>query len=725
MPTYRVQSCIALCAVTASLVHAQTLEEVVVTATRRAAPLQDIPVSVSVLSGSEVRAAGVRDIADVADRFPALAFTDEAFGGSRILIRGIASGTFIETRPLTALYFDETPVMALFGPQWGGARPEFVDLARVEVLRGPQGALFGAGALGGAVRLIPNAPDPEGTAGSVAATLSETAHGDGNYEFEGVLNVPVAREKAAIRVVAYSREDAGFLDNIARSVQDANSVEMLGGRASLLWRPTPELHFTLRAQRQVRTTGGLNGADVSVAPYEQFRPTVERDDDQWNLFTLTAGYSTPRTELLSITSYLDREPRFAADVSSYAELFVGPLPTSNDFDDSLRDFMQELRFTASVTDRLKALAGAYYQDQTRAYEQTWITPGYDALHGGAAASFGFPDRPFYALTSGEMHHRALYGEIEFDISPAWRASAGARWFEFEQGIENINDGVLIGSRVVVTASSSERGVTPRFALEYRPSAQLLAYASAAQGFRPGGTNDFTDLQATHCAPELAALGFPTPPRGFESDTLWDYEIGVKSSWLKGTLMANASIFAIDWSDMQTFRVITCAAPDDMGFVDNAGKASSEGVELELTWAPTETFGATVGAAYVNARLREDAPSVAGEDGERIATVPDWNLRVTLSKQFQITGRVSGFMRADYRYTAGSWSDFDESLRRWQATRQLTDVMLGIESRGWRAELFAENIFDERGVLVHPNNLIGEWEVLTRPRTIGVRARIEL
>ena len=716
---------------TASGVCGEALEEVVVTATRRTDSLQQVPLSLTALTGDDLRAFGGRDIGDLADRIPGLAFTDDGFGGYRIMIRGIASGTFIETRPLTALYFDETPVMALASgsagnPQWGGARPEFADLARIEVLRGPQGVLYGAGALGGAVRLIPNAPDLQRTDAYIAGSYSGTAHGGESRELEGMLNLPLAKERAAARLVGYLRDDAGFIDNLARSADNSNSAETIGGRLSLLWRATPQLLLTLRAQRQVRRTDGINGADVGFGAYEQFRPSAERDDDAWNLFTLTAQYTLPRAEIVSITSYFDRQPSFAADISRYAGLFLEvPVATANDFDDGMRDFIQEIRLVSSAGERITALLGAYYEDQTRSLDQYWISPGFDALTGGLAASFGYPDRPFYAKTSGTMQHRAVYGDVAFAASQAWRASLGARWFEFDQSMENINDGLIMGTRTTVRASSDERGVTPRLALEYRPRPVFMGYVSATKGYRPGGTNEFTDQQATHCAPELAALGFDTPPRGFQSDKLWNFELGVKSRWLDGRLIANVSVYRVDWTEMQTFRVITCAAPDDMGFVDNAGKAVTEGLELEVAWHPTDDLELRLATAYVDARLTADAPNIAGEKGERIPTVPDWSVSASVSQEFHLTGQLDGFARADYRYTAGSWSDFDELVRRQQPARQLADLALGLQARRWRVEIFAENIFDERGVLVHANNLIGEWQILVRPRTVGVRASLGL
>jgi outer membrane receptor protein involved in Fe transport len=398
-------------------------------------------------------------------------------------------------------------------------------------------------------------------------------------------------------------------------------------------------------------------------------------------------------------------------------------PTANDFHDSVRDFMQELRVTSPTDGRLAWLAGLYYQDEDRTLAQDTPSPGFDALTGGAAASFGYPDNLFHADYRGTQTEFAVYGEVSYRFTPKWQVTLGARWFEFEYGLDDFFDGLFAGGSASLRKSSSEQGVTPKFGLVYKASDDILLYANAAEGYRPGGTNEFYDSSVITCAAQLAALGIGVPPRSFESDSVWNFELGAKARWLEGRLIANAAIYHIRWRDMQVVNSIDCVR-DTIAFVENAGKASSDGVELELEWRPIEAIELTLGATYVNSRLTADVPDISGEDGESIPTVPDWTLSASASGEWALTDTMNSFARVDYRFTGGSWSDFDESVRRHQPSRQLVNLRAGVRVGHWEVDAFADNIFDERGVLLHTNNLVGEWEVLMQPRTVGVRLRLD-
>jgi outer membrane receptor protein involved in Fe transport len=318
----------------------------------------------------------------------------------------------------------------------------------------------------------------------------------------------------------------------------------------------------------------------------------------------------------------------------------------------------------------------------------------------------------------------VYGELYYLVTPKWQASVGARWFEFAHDIDDFVDGLFAGGPASVRSSSREDGITPKIGLAYRPNHRVLAFFNAAEGYRPGGTNEFYDQQVVNCANPLAAIGLPVPPpRGFASDSLWNLELGARTSWLDGRLAVNGAIYHIRWEDMQTLRVVDCVI-DAINFIENVGEARSDGLEIELSWRPIELAELALGAAYIDARLTENSPNISGEDGERIPTVPEWTLSASASYEFGLSNRVSGFGRAEYRFIDTSWSDFDQSLRRQQPSRQLVNLRAGTRGEQWQVELFAENVFDERGVLVHANNIVGEWQVLVQPRTVGVRARLE-
>ena len=266
----------------------------------------------------------------------------------------------------------------------------------------------------------------------------------------------------------------------------------------------------------------------------------------------------------------------------------------------------------------------------------------------------------------------------------------------------------------------ESGVTPRVLLEYRRNERMLVYLTAAQGFRPGGANEFAANVLQECEESLDELGVTFAPQ-FESDSLWNYEIGTRIQGLEDRLAANLSLYHIDWEDMQTAVFLPSCGNS---LIENVGSAVSDGVELELTWLPLDSLELGLSASYIDARLAEDVPNVGGDDGEPLPTVPAWTVSATARQDFELPGELAGFAQADYQYVEGSWNAFDEAFRVRVPSRDLVNLRAGARLDRWEVELYVNNVFDERGVLFH-NNFLFEWQTLVRPRTVGLRARVSL
>jgi outer membrane receptor protein involved in Fe transport len=702
------------------------LEEIVVTATRRPIPSQDAPVSVFALSERRLHAIDARDLIDYFAHVPGLSYSDDGWS-TRLAIRGIASGTFVEPRPLSALYLDDTPMMTVSGPpalgQMGGPHPEVFDLNRIEVLRGPQGALFGTSALGGAIRMITNRPDPGAWHASFEAGISGTQHGGDNQVVSGVLNVPFGAGAAALRAGGYYRDEAGFLDDTQRSIEDVNSAETGGGRLALLWSPATDLTMTLSAHHQERRTGGIGFADRSAGDYAQRRYVPERNDERWSLFNLAVSYQLPWAEFTSLSSYIDRRPANTYDDTLFIQSFFDVLlPTSNEYTESLRDVVQELRLTSSTRGRFSWLTGLYYQDQDRANTQDVFTPGFDALTGGLAASYGYPDQLVHTVGDAAQQQRALYGELTYNLTPLWQASVGGRRFEFRERERTLFDGVFFGGPVPTGQSLDQDGTTMKGGIVYRPNENMLLFANAAEGFRPGGTNSiFTEAIIEQCQSDLDALGLSAPPVVFGSDSLWSYELGAKANWLDRRLTTNITAYHIDWSDMQTAKGLGCG----ITFIENSGRAENRGAELEAAWQPAEWMELYTSAAYIDAKLAKDVSNVSGEEGESIPTVPRWTLSAGADAEFPLTARAQGFARLDYQYIDSSWNDFDQDIRQRLPARQMLAVRAGARVDAWEIELFVENALDERGVLFQTLYFGDARAMLIQPRTIGLRARYSL
>lgn len=716
---------LALLYLTSTSAGAMELEAIVVTAQRRDTPLQETPVSLSALSGDSLRQSGLEDITDWMGRVPGLVYSDDGFGGSRTTLRGITSGASLEPRPLTAWYLDEAQMTTLTGTSQlgpiGAPRPYAIDLARIEVLRGPQGTLFGASSLGGVVRQITNLPQLNSRAGWVDAGLSSTAHGGTNGEISAMLNIPVAKDRAAVRIVGFRHDFGGYIDNTARSITDIDETETTGARVTLLWHATPDLQLTFRVAGQDRSTHGISNTNVEAGDYAQQRFVPERDSESWRAYSFTADYTLRSAQLTSITTYVDRQPHFIFDATNGTASLVGfTIPTANDFNDGIREFAQEVRITSTAKDRLSWVAGAYYDTQDRSIHQHWDSPGFDEATGGLAASFGYPDSPWHADWYGYLRQRALFGEAAYDVSPAWRVAVGARWFEFTESLHDKFAGLLAGGEIEARASYRESGVTPKLGVELRLAEDTYFYFNAAKGFRPGGANEFTADVLEACQEDLDAMGVSFPP-GYQSDSLWNFEVGARVRWLNDRLNMSAALYHIDWDDMQTFLLLpSCGA----GITENAGGATSEGLELEMDWLAGESLEFGVTAAYVEALIDEDVPNLAAEADQRIPTVPKWSASGRVLQELELASGLVGFWRADIVYSAGTWNTWDRGTRVWIDPREVVNLRFGARRGRLEAELFAENLFDERGVLYHNVNFLGEWQSLIRPRTVGMRARVQ-
>ena len=704
----------------------EVLQEIIITATRRTTSLQSAPLSVSALAGDQLRAIGARDLPDYFALVPGLSYSDDGWT-RRVTIRGVGSGSFVEPRPLSALYLDDTPMMTVSGPpqlgQIAGPQPEVVDLARIEVLRGPQGALFGTSAMGGAIRMITNPPDPDGWRADADADLSSTSHGNDNYQISGMVNLPLAPGTTGLRAVGFMRDEAGFIDDVRRGIADVNSVKTTGGRVALLWRPTSEATLTLRGHFQSRESEGLNWTDHDIGPYSQARYVAESNEETWELFNLAIEYDLGWTQFLSSTSYMDRKPAVTLDETLFAQEFFeleAPNPSSNEFRDSVRDLVQEVRLTSRATGRVSWLAGAYYQDEDRRNIQNFRSPGFDELTGGAAASFGYPDTLAHTEGITSQQQRALYGQVSFEIADGWQATLGGRWFDLREERSSLFDGVAFGGPIPREGSVDQSDFTGQAGVAYRPNEDTLFFMNAAEGFRPGGANFFSDQVVEHCSEDLAERGLPAPPATFASDSIWSYELGAKRSWPTQRLAANGTVYHIDWNALQTSHYL-----EDCGvsFFQNAGRAKIDGLEIEAVWQPAESLQLTIGTAYVDATLAQDMPDVSGEKGEHIPIVPEWSLNLAADAEFAVPVGV-GFASASFQYIDGSWSDFDNFNRVRLPSRQLLSLRTGVRRDAWQLELYVDNFLDDRGVVfASMDNLGVRHDSVTQPRTVGLRLQL--
>ena len=740
------------------------LEEILVTASKRSEGVQDVPISITALSQQDMTRSGVYSLSELAYMVPGLAVANQGNGRTQLNIRGINSGEVrrdnIRASETVGIYFDEIPVSAvLYNPDL-----EPFDLARVEVLRGPQGTLYGSGSLAGTIRLISNEPVIDEFEGTIDARYSSITHGDTGYSLKGVINVPLAEDKLAARIAAYTTDDGGWIDNLAPGPgggTDVNSQERDGIRISALWTPTPELNAKLTYIHQDTFAGGTPNDNLeavgvqrlvtvgalqpdqtfdSSGEYEQWKYVDQFYDDSTDIFNLQLNYDLGNSELTSSTSFIDRDIRVFVDISSNnlgGGFFPGAqrLPVLGiGLDDmkKVENFSQELRLTSTGDSKLQWIAGAYYSKLDVAYDQALPVTDPAAFSLNIFERFGEQTGVLLrTVADSEVEQYAVFGELKYEFAERFSATVGLRYFDTSQNFDLRGTGILNGGITTPPVRApQEDGLNPKFLLSYRATDDILLSVQAARGFRLGGAQSNVRLVAVDptndCIADLAALGATFDPEGFDSESLWNYELGMKSTWAEQRVQLNASVFFIDYQDLQITTRLTCGS----SFTTNAGGAESKGFEFEFKALATDNLELSFGGSYIDASFTEDLISKEAVEGDRLIFVPEWTVNATAAYSKPISNELQAYFNLSFQYTSEVESYFgnNPSKPRNIDSRldayQTVNLRAGIETDQWEFALFANNLFDEYALTrldsINPNGP-GGWVTgaTIRPRTIGV------
>lgn len=760
--TLRISS--AICLVTAALVSqtvdAQTAEapdqgtattetvdtgDIVVTATRRSQSLQEIPMSISAVTATALQSKVATTFLDYASTVPNLSFSVSGVGpssGRSVAVRGIAD---VNT---TGFYIDESPLVESLDPR-------ILDVDRVEVLRGPQGTLFGARSLGGTVRLITTQPSATETSGRAHASISTTKNTNKpNYQIDGAINLPVITDRIGLRVVGLRQYDAGYytrtfdrpgggtqtLRNIGRTVTD-------GVSAAAIIKLTDGLSVTPRILFQHTRLNGLPLADVAVDKTSPV-PSVlrvnsldqrrgfdvpEASEDKWLLGTVDVKLEKSFGSFIYSTTLFRRRTRDVEDQTDFIASAFGlspKIPTSIEVNHPTDSFAQELRFSSTFKGPFQIVAGLFYNN-TRSNE--WsppnIIPGIDAATGGALGT----DFVYQKNWPSKQQDFAAYSEVNWNVLPRVTLITGARVFKTKTTASIQGDGIVYGGPTSRASSTlNESGVTPKASVQYEFSRGNQIFITAAKGFRPGGPNQlFPALFG--CDNDLAALGLtPDQAAFYKSDSVWSYEIGAKATMFDRKLRASVSAFRIDWGNIQQKILLQCG----FDFKRNSGAARSQGFEFELNANPVEGLTLSAGGGYVDAKFVEASPTSRFKVGDRIPQVPKWNLNLSADYRREIGGNLEGFVHADYAYVDSSNSSLNANvdvatgrlIPRIRPAYELVNTRFGV-AIGEQAEIavFGKNLTDERASLSDITSAAVEAPgrarvVINQPRTFGIEAR---
>ncbi|MGV3479204.1 MAG: TonB-dependent receptor [Sphingobium sp.] len=720
-------------------------DEIVVTALKRSTNLQETPISISAVTGDTIANSGVQSIADLNASVPSLTFVDGGPSSRRVVIRGIQAAG----EPTVGTYYDETPVTGAIGAgnDAGGSTPELrlFDVERVEVLRGPQGTLYGSGSMGGTLRVIYEKPKFD-TEVAADVSVSGTRGGGVNYEGSAMVNLPVVDDKIAVRAVGFYRNAEGFIDNTTLNIKNINDQKSYGGRLLVRLQPTEDLTIDAAAYIN-RSRTDTNAWTLSSGKFKSDALTRQPVRDDLELYSLTANYDFGGVTLTGIVSYLERDLDSVSDVSRFIRSTrtaagcagrVGggaactPTQLANYYalvdsqsssalypQQTMSSWTAELRLSSDGSGPFNWTVGGFFSDRDTHVANPQVNT--DPVTGRVIepqqiATIRFID--------DSLRQVAVFGEFSYDVTDKLNLTAGARYFKYDKDIsgQTTIGSILVGAvvRPLSFVDSSEDGTAFKFNASYKITPEVMLYAEAAQGFRPGGANQVIGL-----AQEL------TP---YTSDSLWNYEIGLKNTLFDRRLFLNIDVFQIDWSDMQ----ITGRTPNGaFAFITNAGKARVRGLEVEATIRPAEGFSITGNASYIDAKLRENQAnanvSAPGLKGDRIPYVPKFSAGIAAQYQWALSDTLSGFARIDANTVGGSYSDFRPSgqptvnFTRYIDNYQLANLRLGVEGpdNRWGAYLFVTNLFDSTAITRATSSAIAVSRTLVNsatPRTIGANFR---
>ena len=725
---------------TSEATSSAALQEVIVTAQKRTESVQDVPVSITAISSRDLEAMGAQQFFDYGNDIPNLSFgigaSDGNLAGRGIALRGIQGSN------TTGFYIDETPVLETLDPH-------IVDIARIEVLRGPQGTLYGAESMGGTLRIITEQPDasPKGVTGQVHVGGSWTDHGGFNNIEEGVVNIPLITDTLAVRASAFHQFDDGWFNKDigpysappTSTLTQVGSMRYYGAQVAIRWQPLSELSITPRIMFQHTEQDGVPYA------YNYAENLTQREvfdiatggTDKWYLASLAINYTAPFGSFVSSTAYFDRNTFETEDDTDYVTYAFSPPPPGAPITVpgpitrklDLRRFAQEVRFASTFQGPFQILVGGFYSDSTRPRDYEWTGQGLGALIGAPN------DNILSFVDSREAKEKAIFGDASLEILKNLKATVGVRWFQDDATFNQYTNGIFYGSvgSTYVAPPTSESGFTPKYLLEYKATPDVLLYASAAKGFREGGNNIALPPGPAPigCDTDLANLGLTAADVvTFKSDDLWDYEAGFKSSFADHRFTLNATGFWIEWDKIQQLVSLPLCG---YGVTANAGHARSQGVEAEFNGRLTPELTLGAGFGYEDARITEKG-ATPQPVGSPVYQVPKLNYAANLEYARPVTAEWSGFARVDYAYVGHSYSGNNYSPSshpptplEYRPSYNLLDLRVG--GRRSRLELtaFFKNITNKHANLGDAILIGAEVPgqprfVNNQPRTIGLEGR---
>jgi outer membrane receptor protein involved in Fe transport len=743
---------------------AQQLGGITVTAQKRTENVQEVPISMDVLDADKLSQNNVKDLDDYQRLLPSVSIQHLFLGSTNVTMRGVSAGSNANhsaSLPSVGMYLDEQPITTI----QGALDMNIYDVERVESLAGPQGTLYGASSQSGTIRIITNKPDTSAMYGSAEAEVNTVDHGGIGYVTQGFVNVPI-NASTALRVVAWSRQDAGFIDNVHGTrtypssgitadnanvaKDDYNNVNTQGGRAALKidldenWSITP----TVAAQNQ--NAQGINAFDPHVGDLELTHFYPENFNDRWAQAALTVQGKIGNFDLVYAYANLNRDDSYHQDYSDYSfwydTLFgygayihdnagnlINPAQHITAKDD-YRKVSNELRISSPHEDRFRFVLGIFDERQTHDINQQYLIDGL----GSDLSITGHPNTLWLTQQIREDDDKAIFGEMNFDITEQLTATLGGRYFWTDNSIKGFY-GFAAGfssSQGEATCfdpnpfhgapcsdldkSTSENDALGKANLTYHLDADKMIYATWSQGFRPGGVNRRETLLP------------------YKADWLDNYEFGWKTEWLDHHLLWNGAIFQENWKDFQ-FAIL---GQNGLTEIKNANQARIRGLETNIGWAATYNLTLSTGLAFYHAELTENYCGFTDDAGNPVTDCTD--PQAPKGTRLPITAKYKGNVTARYAFDFHGWESYFQAAGFFEGRRTsdlriverkimgdqpgygTVDLSAGMKKDLWSFDVFLRNVFDNRGQLARyaecatANCGQQTYVVPVQPRTIGLR-----
>jgi iron complex outermembrane recepter protein len=712
------------------------LDEIVVTAGRREEKAQDYAGALQVISGVDLEKSGANGFVDYLLSIPSASFRDQGNGSIRIGLRGvsnIAGSDFgaISTGSPVGLYLDDVPIDGT------SVLPDLslYDVNRIEVLKGPQGTLYGAGAMGGALRMMTNQPDLQHVSATTELSGSGTDGGGFNRAASAALNAPLIENTLALRLVASYRNDDGFVNNVATGQNDWNPTEAHSVRGTLAFQPSEAFSADLLLMGDEVHQYGASQSSPALGGLQIDSPEPLFSDNKFSLYALTLKGNLGFADLTSVTSYNKAEQEMNVWSPMNEGFFGGMLatafnlatysPATINSHSTTDSTSEELRLVSHGDTQLSWIAGAFVRDKK--YNLLGLDQLLtDSQLASIAAYLGAHNMPPPNTNTNVINsqfdeetykQRSLYGEATFEITKQLKLTGGLRWYNEKDDVNYASTDpshLLRTNAFLSDASGTNDGVLPKLSASYQFTSDHLAYATVSEGYRSGGPNT---------AAHLFGVGQAIVP----SDKLWNYEIGAKTAWLERQLIVNASVYYVDWQRIQAFEsAYSPVLMTVVGFLGNGGNGTIKGAELEIQGHLTNALSIGANAGYAHSELvSSNAGAIIGQP---LPNSPEWTASGLVDYRFPLSALGTGFLHYDISYVDSQTSELlftptdDVRLHSYS----LSNVRVGVDARNdLTVAVFADNLFNDRAELGRDLSFGNAADnthrfTIARPRTIGVR-----